>query len=130
MTTQEHIQHWLDSAEFDLKASESLFQTGYYSWCLFIGHLVLEKVLKAIYVQTSNNKTPPKIHNLLKLANLSKLNLTQEQLECFDVINDFNIEGRYSDYKNEFYKIATKKYTEENLTKIKEQYLWLKSQLK
>ena len=40
MTKEEHIAYWLKSAEHDLNAAESLFQSGKYDWCLFIGHLV------------------------------------------------------------------------------------------
>ena len=32
---------------------ESLFANGYYVWSLFIGHLVIEKVLKAFHVKNS-----------------------------------------------------------------------------
>jgi HEPN domain-containing protein len=129
MTTDEHIKHWLDSAEYDLQVAESLYQSGYYNWCLFIGHLVLEKALKAIYIQSTNDKTPPKIHNLIKLSSLSKLILSSEQLELFDDVNEFNIEARYSDFKDELYKIATKQFTLDYLNKIKEHYKWLKSRI-
>jgi HEPN domain-containing protein len=129
MTIKEHINHWLDSAEYDLETAESLLQAGRYVWCLYIGHLVLEKALKAIFVQYSNNQVPPKIHNLTKLARLSNLNLTKEQIDFLEDVNDFQIEGRYPEYKNEMYKIATKQYSEENFKKIKEYYKWFKSQL-
>lgn len=127
MTTKEHIKHWLDSAEYDLLVSESLFQAGHYSWCLFIGHLVLEKTLKALFVQSAKNEIPPKIHNLLKLAELSQIKLTEEQLNLFADINRFHIEGRYTEYKNEINKIATKDFSILYIQKIKEQHLWLKS---
>jgi HEPN domain-containing protein len=130
MNIQEHINYWLESAEYDLNAAESMYQTGYFVWCLFIGHLVLEKTLKAIYVQSSNNKVPPKIHNLLKLSTLSNLDLSAEQIDVFEDVNDFHIEGRYSEFKNELYKVATKQYTYENFGRIKAQYKWLKSQIK
>ncbi|MBM2813472.1 MAG: hypothetical protein HW421_234 [Ignavibacteria bacterium] len=130
MTIPEHIEHWLDGAEYDLKAAESLFNNGYYSWCLFIGHLVLEKTLKAIYIQSTNNIVPPKIHNLLKLAELSNLELTHEQAKFFADANRFQIEARYTEFKIELYKIATEEFAKNNFNKIKENYKWLKSQIK
>ena len=30
----------------------SLFEKSHYTWALFIGHLVIEKLLKALYMQT------------------------------------------------------------------------------
>ena len=130
MTIQEHINYWLASAEYDLNAADSLFQAGYNNWCLFLGHLVLEKTLKALFVQTSNNLVPPKIHNLLKLALLSNLELTEKQSKFFADVNRFNIEGRYAEFKQELFNISTKDFTYIYFEKIKEQFQWLKSQLK
>ena len=68
MKIEEHIQYWVESADHDLDSAESLFAAGKYDWSLFIGHLVLEKILKALYVQDNQNRLPPKTHNLVKLA--------------------------------------------------------------
>lgn len=97
---------------------------------MFIGHLVLEKTLKAIFVYTNENKIPPKIHNLVKLAEVSSLNLTDEQKVFLDEVNDFNLETRYPDYKLEYYNNCTKEFTDKYLIKIKEYHKWLKSQIK
>ncbi len=51
MTNSEHINYWIDSAEYDLDSAFEIFEVGRYSWSLFIGHLALEKVLKAIVCQ-------------------------------------------------------------------------------
>jgi len=130
MTKEEHIKHWLESAEHDLDTSNTLFEAGKYDWALFLGHLVLEKALKAIYVQNNENKIPPKLHNLVRLAEVSSVQLEKEKKIIFDKINDFNIEVRYPEYKNEFYKICTKEFAEEKILQIKELYHWLKFQIK
>lgn len=51
MTKEEHINYWLESAEHDLETSDTLFQADKYDWSLFIGHLVLEKLLKAVFLK-------------------------------------------------------------------------------
>ena len=130
MTKEEHIKYWLDSAEHDLDAAATLLAAGKYDWSLFIGHLVLEKVIKAMFVLNNDNRIPPKVHNLVKLAGLSKIELDEKKKLYLDRVNDFNLEVRYPEYKNEFYKTCTKEFTEENLQKIKELYKWIKSQLK
>ncbi len=127
MTQKEHIKYWLNSAEHDLDTSTTLMAAGKYDWALFIGHLILEKLLKAIYVQTNDNKIPPKIHNLVRLAELSMVKLDDDKKVLLDKINDFNIETRYPEYKNELYKTCTKEFADEYFTKIKELYLWIKS---
>lgn len=130
MTKQEHINHWLTTSERDLEAANSLFLSAKYDWCLFIGHLCLEKVLKAHYIKANEENEPPKIHDLVRLAELARLNLDEEILIFFEKVNGFHIETRYPEYKQQFYKIATKTFTEENFTKIMDYYKWLVSLLK
>lgn len=42
MTRDDVVQYWLNSAETDLAAMETLFRSGHFVWALFLGHLVLE----------------------------------------------------------------------------------------
>ncbi|RJP70104.1 MAG: HEPN domain-containing protein [Ignavibacteriales bacterium] len=130
MENTEHIKYWLDSAIHDLDAAESLFKNKKYDWCLFIGHLVLEKTLKAIYVLKNPETMPPKVHNLVRISEYCGLDLTEEQRYFFDEINDFNIEARYPSYKFDFYQLCTKEFTEKYFELIKETHKWLLSQLK
>jgi len=72
MNIQEHVKYWLDSAHNDLGAAGQLFLSERYDWCSFIGRLVIEKTLKAVFVYKNDSKIPPKTHNLLKLAEASE----------------------------------------------------------
>ena len=130
MTRQEHIKYWCESAQHDLEASESMLETGRYDWCLFVGHLALEKTIKAIFVDRNDNNMPPKLHNLVRLAELSAIELDDEQKFLLDKINDFNIQTRYPDYKLDFYKRCTKEYANEYFSRIKELYGWFNSLIK
>ena len=113
-----------------MESAVSMFDSQKYDWCLFIGHLVLEKILKAIFVNRNDNKNPPKIHNLIRLAELSEIELNNQQKFLLDKINDFNIQTRYPDYKLTFYKKCTKEYANEYFCKIKELYEWFNYHLK
>jgi HEPN domain-containing protein len=130
MTKEEHIKYWRESAKHDLESAEAIFLSGRYDWCLFVGHLALEKILKALYVERNDNNIPPKIHNIVRLADLSKITLTDQQKYSLDKINDFNLQTRYPDYKLEFYKMWNQESAKENLVKIKEFYTWFESQIK
>ena len=130
MEKKEHIKYWRESAQRDFDSAKAIFSSGRYDWCLYVGHLALEKTLKALFVKKNNNKIPPKIHNLVRLAELSGVVLDDEQKFFLDKVNDFNIQARYPDYKQEFYKICDAAYAKENLAKIEEFYLWLNSLLK
>lgn len=130
MTKEEHILYWQKSAQHDLESAESMFDSGRYDWCLFVGHLVLEKILKAMFIDRNDIDLPPKIHNLVRLAELSKIKLEKDQKFLLDKINDFNIQARYPDYKLEFYNRCNEEFTSKYFGKIKEFYQWFKSQLK
>jgi HEPN domain-containing protein len=130
MKIKEHIEFWLESALEDLSVADNLFNCGNYNWCLFIGHLVLEKALKANYIQENDNKVPPKIHDLLKLASKSNIDLDDSQFEFYELVNRFCIAARYIEYKQEISKVATEETTKEILQRIKKEFEWLKSQIK
>lgn len=129
MTKSEIIQYWIDSAEIDYKAMESLFANGHYVWALYTGHLVLEKLLKAYYVKNVDNKVP-KIHHLLKIAEGTNLELSEDQKNFLIEVTAFNLEARYPDFKNRFYKKATRKFSERYITTIKEFRQWLIKRIK
>jgi len=73
------------------------------SWTVF-AHLVLEKLCKAHWVRDNVSNTPPKIHNLITLLGQTKLQLSEEERAFLFDMNQFQLEGRYPDYRNEIYK--------------------------
>ena len=123
---QKNIKYWLDGSKKDLEVAQSLFKSKYYPQCLFFCHLTLEKLLKAIVMKTIKDY-PPYIHDLRKLAEIAKIKLSSDQKMILDKIFTFNIAGRYTDKKYEFYKKYNKKeYVQEYLEKTEKLYLWLK----
>ncbi|OGU18124.1 MAG: hypothetical protein A2X61_02500 [Ignavibacteria bacterium GWB2_35_12] len=119
MTIREQAQYWFECSQSDLKAAENNFKSGNYDWCLFISHLALEKALKSIYVLLIQD-TPPRTHDLVKLAQASDLDLSATLKKLYSTVNTFNIEARYSEYKSDFHKICTKDFAQNYLTQIKE----------
>ncbi|MCL4550451.1 MAG: HEPN domain-containing protein [Bacteroidetes bacterium] len=128
MTLEEQIQYWVDIAESDVPVAKNLFENGHFIYCLFFGHLILEKIIKAHYVKDTQ-QTPPKIHDLVSLERRTKLNLSKEQREFLLKVNNFNLESRYPDFKRNAFVVATKAYTEDYMKKIMEMYEWLKNKI-
>lgn len=122
---RELVKYWLAAAEKDLPVMQHLFDNGDYHYCLFIGHLALEKVLKAVYVNKKGKEAPYK-HGLLKLAKSAGLELTTEQQRLLDETTGYNIAARYPDAKFDFYKQCTQEYTEPRMRKILEFCKWAK----
>lgn len=58
MTKDEIVKYWLNSSDIDSSAMESLFNSGHYLWALFVGHLVLERLLKAFYAKNVGDDIP------------------------------------------------------------------------
>jgi HEPN domain-containing protein len=125
---QKVVQYWLESSEDDWRVAIHLFEKEDYPYALFFGHLTIEKILKAIYVDKLS-ETPPYTHRLVYLSEKISLRLNEEQLELFETITDFNMEARYPDEKFSFKKRCTKDFTEKYLRKIKEIKEWLLKQI-
>ena len=98
MDKSELLTYWIESSDTDYKAMNHLFEKGDYSWSLFVGHLVIEKLLKACFVKYVSSE-PPKIHNLLRLVEKGKLQLTDDQRNQIDTITAFNMAARYDSVK-------------------------------
>jgi HEPN domain-containing protein len=122
------VQHWIDTSQKDYQTMQNLMKSGDYSWALFLGHLVLEKLLKAHYVK-SNKTHAIFTHDLLRLVTKTGLELTNETEEWLDEISTFNINARYANYKQDFYKLCTKEFTNLWLERIEKLRLWLIKEL-
>ena len=86
-----------------------------------ISHLVLEKMFKALYVQNIG-KMAPRIHDLVRMADMAGIEFKEETLEFLDAVNTFNISTRCPDEKLKFYKLCTVEFTEKHFNQIKEIY--------
>jgi HEPN domain-containing protein len=110
--------HWITSSDKDFITMIHLYDSKDYHWSLFIGHIVIERLLKACVVRETK-KHAPFTHDLTKLANLSGLDFTEEYLDWLDTITTFNMNARYDSYKEAFYKKCTYDFTFEWIEKIK-----------
>jgi HEPN domain-containing protein len=122
------FNHWISSADKDFQTMIHLFESKDYHWALFIGHIVLEKLIKASIVKKTNDHSPFS-HDLSKLASLSGLPFTEEQLDWLDTVTTFNMNARYDSYKQAFYLKCTHGFTNLWLDRIKELRLWIKEKL-
>ncbi len=123
------IEFFIREGDRNWKTAVSMFKTKHYDWCLFVGHLTLEKFLKALVI--INTKQPaPYIHNLQDLAKRAGLTPTTARLANLGEITTFNIEIRYDTDRYSFYKKCTKAYARKWLKHINELRIWLDQELK
>ncbi|MBC8548820.1 MAG: HEPN domain-containing protein [Candidatus Brocadiales bacterium] len=128
MDKEELVKYWISSSDRDFKAMIHLLEKDDYTWSLFIGHLVLEKLMKACYVYCVSNN-PPFIHDLVRLADKAHIELDEKQKDILDNISTFNLRARYDDYKMEFHKKCSKEFTKKWVLNIREFREWLKKEL-
>lgn len=128
MEKKEIIEYWIKSSDNDYKTMDYLFRGKNYPWSLFVGHIVVEKLLKAYYTKNIDANTPF-IHDLLRIADKARLELSEEQKDFLDTLTSFNIKARYDDYKLKFHKMCTKEFTTTNIGKIKKFRVWIKKLL-
>jgi HEPN domain-containing protein len=129
VTKDEHIQYWIKSSDLNLETMEYLFKGRKYVDSLFFGHLHLEKICKALWIKNNDDNYPPRIHNLVALLEKSKIIVNDEDLEFLDLLNRYQLEGRYPDYLNLIYKETTAELCEQFMIKINKISQWLKKML-
>ncbi len=120
------VNYWLEGAEYDMGVAEAMYEKRKYPYALFMGHLALEKLLKALVVKTTH-KHALYTHTLEKLAKRSKINIPKQTQVKLREFMEFHFEARYPDEQKAFYKKCNRLYTKEKLQEIKEIFEWLKS---
>ena len=98
MTNIELMDYWIDKSNKDYQVMEELYSSKRNSYALFFGHLLIEKLLKALYAKL-NPAAPyaPKSHDLDYLAEKMNLEITEEMNNILVTISRFNIEARNND---------------------------------
>ena len=130
MKKEEYIEYWLKSAKKDYNTMMNLLDSKDYHWALFMGHIVIEKIIKAIFIHNNEENIPPRIHNLILLSEKAKLYPNDSQKDLLDLITTFNINTRYPDYKGEFYKKCDEEFTRKNIERIEDLRKWLLQKIK
>ena len=73
-------ERWVQRADDDLRAASLALEHNLLGICMFQNHEAIEKVLKAIWIE-SRGEAAEKTHNLLYLASELGLQLSEEQTE-------------------------------------------------
>ncbi len=122
------VGYWLESAEYDMDVADAMYEKGKYPYALFMGHLALEKLLKALVVKNTH-KHAPYTHSLPLLASQLQIEIPQKIMNRLARFMEFHFEARYPKEQKKFYSKCTKKFADKNLQEIKEVFAWLKKKL-
>ena len=94
---KKQIEYWVNGAQDDIKAASVLIRERRILHGLFFCHLVIEKAIKAHVVKASG-EVAPRSHNLIYLAEKTKLEFDSETEIFLGILMKYQLQGRYPDY--------------------------------
>jgi HEPN domain-containing protein len=122
-------QEWVDRAQYDLDTARAMLVSGRYLYVVFCCQQAIEKALKAVIVERSG-EFPPRTHNLLRLAELSGVEIAVEQSSLLKNLSDYYVKSRYPESAQALTSTLTQQSAREVLRKTEDTVEWLFSMLK
>jgi HEPN domain-containing protein len=122
------ISYWLEGAKYDLGVANALFKGKKFPYVLFMGHLALEKLLKALVVKYTKGHAPFS-HSLPYLAEKSGIKIPVPIQVKLREFMEFHFQARYPDVNKAFYEKCNKAYAAARLKEMKEVFKWVEAKL-
>ncbi len=92
--TGKDVRSWVDASRYDLDTARAMLGARRYLYVLFMCQQSLEKLLKAC-VMARTVEFPPRIHNLVRLADLAEFNLAEAEKALLERLSLYYIQSRY-----------------------------------
>lgn len=86
--------NWLKGAEYDLESARYMLTSGRNLYVVFLCHLTLEKILKALVSEITQSQSP-RSHDLVYLIKRSGVSLESGHLDFIGMLNNASIVTRY-----------------------------------
>ncbi len=118
------VHYWQSGAEEALRSAELLIANGRWALGLFLAHLALEKILKALVVRKVR-ELPPRTHDLLWLARLAAAEPPAHILAALGEFQAYCLAGRYPDSGS---ADMDEPMAKSELARAREAYTWLQNQ--
>ncbi|MFC1886716.1 HEPN domain-containing protein [Thermodesulfobacteriota bacterium] len=120
-------KNWIESSDYDAQTATYMLQTGRYIYVIFMCHLAIEKLLKAI-VQENTGKLPHKTHDLIFLLQTAKINLPENLLDFIGKINNASIVTRYPEDLSKIISAYPEHVAKDYIDRTYEVITWLKQE--
>ena len=122
-------QKWAEKSKYDMETARAMLASERYLYVLFCCQQALEKALKAVIVEQTS-ELPPRIHNLLRLAEEAKLELASDVSDFLGDVSGYYIQTRYPEEMESMAAEVEQEMAEEALRRSEELTKWLFSMLK
>ncbi len=125
----DRVSYWLELAEYDLETARAMLDTGRHLYVGFMCHQVIEKTLKAVVCSTGSS--PPHIHSLSRLADLSGVydKLADVQKDLLDSLEPLNIQARYPEDRDQVFNALNPERCARLIDQTKELHQWIRATL-
>jgi len=119
-------ENFITSSEYDFQTATAMFESGRYIYVVFMCHISIEKRLKAIVSEATQN-IPPKTHNLIYLIKLGEVNLPPDLFDFVAKLNNASIITRYPEDFQKLLEVFPQDIAKEYLITTQKVIEWLKS---
>ena len=92
--TGKDVNAWVKASRYDLETARALLESRRYLYVLFMCQQSLEKLLKASVIARTV-ELPPRIHNLVRLADLAALDVSEDERGYLERLSLYYIQSRY-----------------------------------
>ena len=117
--------NWLAQVDYDIATAEQMLHAGRYIYVIFMSHMALEKALKAL-VTEETQQLPPRKHNLIDLAQRAQMVLSQGQQDFLGKLNNTSVVVRYPDALSAMVSQYPEAIARDYLERTKELILWVR----
>jgi HEPN domain-containing protein len=117
--------NWIALTDYDIETAHHMLATGRYLYVVFLCHLALEKILKALVAEVTQT-TPIKTHDLIYLLKKCELELPDNYLDFIGKINTASIPTHYPEDLQRSLKEYPESIVKDYLHRTAEIIQWLK----
>ncbi|MBI2266308.1 MAG: HEPN domain-containing protein [Armatimonadetes bacterium] len=124
--TSQSSQHWAEQARYDLESARAMLNSGRYLSVLSCCQQAVEKMLKAIISERSQ-ELPPRIHHLARLAEAAAVEMSDDQLDFLRELSAYYIQTRYPEEIPDLASLAKEDEARRVMNQTEEIVQWLNS---
>jgi len=121
-------EQWAEQARYDLETARAMLAGERYLYVLFCCQQAVEKMLKAVIAERSG-QCPPRLHNLLRLAEHAGVKLDQSQTVLMEDLSRYYIQSRYPEEIPALSRGLDRQRGEQVLNQTEDVLQWLSSML-
>jgi HEPN domain-containing protein len=123
-------KNWVATSNYDIQTAAAMYKAGRYLYVVFMSHLAIEKMLKALLAHKYPENVPPKIHNLINLSQRAEIALPENLNDFLQRLDNVSVVTRYPEDLRTLSKEFNQDTAKLILTDTKRMIKWLKQHLK